>query len=330
MILVQLAESPARGFVANRRCELESSKEAEGGEPMTPTGPTNDEIAGLLQQIADLLEQQEDNPHRVRAYRTGAETVRSADEPVAGLVRQGNTAALEELPGIGRGLAAAITEFVTDGRSSLLERLQGEHNPEALFARIPGIGPSLAGRIVADLEIETLEELEQAAHDGRLAQVAGFGPRRVDAVQATLAGRLSRSAARQSRDRTAGDEADKSEQETAERPSVNLLLELDAEYRRRAEAGELKRIAPRRFNPQNEAWLPIMHAQREGWSFTLLYSNTARAHELGTTRDWVVIYYERDGRERQNTVVTQNSGPLAGKRVVRGREPECRRYYDEA
>jgi DNA polymerase (family X) len=43
----------------------------------------------------------------------------------------------------------------------------------------------------------------------------------------------------------------------------------------------------------------------------------------------VVIYYERDGRERQNTVVTQNSGPLAGKRVVRGREPECRRYYDK-
>jgi hypothetical protein len=103
----------------------------------------------------------------------------------------------------------------------------------------------------------------------------------------------------------------------------------DAQPRRRAEADELKKIAPRRFNPDNEAWLPIMHRDREGWSFTALYSNTARAHELGTTRDWVVLYYERNGREDQCTVVTETSGPLKGKRVIRGREEECRRYYEE-
>jgi DNA polymerase (family X) len=144
-------------------------------------------------------------------------------------------------------------------------------------------------------------------------------------VQATLAGLLSLAAARRSRQRPSGgrEKVDQSE----ERPPVSLLLELDAEYRQRAEAGELKQIAPRRFNPKNEAWLPIIHAQREGWSFTLLYSNTARAHELGMTRDWVVIYYERDGRERQNTVVTENSGLSAGKRVVRGRERETRAHY---
>src|SRR5690606_19168958 len=117
------------------------------------------------------------------------------------------------------------------------------------------------------------------------------------------------------RERTAG----KQQPQSDERPSVELLLEIDAEYRRRAEAGELKKIAPRRFNPDHEEWLPVMHAKRDGWSFTVLFSNTAQAHQLEKTDDWVVIYYEKDGIERQNTVVTETRGPLEGKRVVRGR-----------
>ena len=76
--------------------------------------------------------------------------------------------------------------------------------------------------------------------------------------------------------------------------------------------------------------MPILNTRRNGWSFTVLFSNTARAHELGTTHDWVVIYFERDGRaEDQCTVVTEHQGPLAGRRVIRGREAECRDYYEE-
>jgi hypothetical protein len=104
---------------------------------------------------------------------------------------------------------------------------------------------------------------------------------------------------------------------------------VDEEYRSKAKAGQLKTITPKRFNPGNEQWLPILRTKKEGWSFTALFSNTARAHELGMTHDWVVLYYERDGRERQCTVVTATSGPLNGKRVVRGREAECRRFYEE-
>ncbi|NNL66915.1 MAG: DNA-binding protein, partial [Myxococcales bacterium] len=107
-----------------------------------------------------------------------------------------------------------------------------------------------------------------------------------------------------------------------DRPPVALLLDMDSEYRRRAEAGELRRIAPRRFNPGGKAWLPVLHCERDGWSFNALFSNTARAHELGRTHDWVVIYWERDGHEDQCTVVTERSGPRAGRRVVRGREDE--------
>jgi hypothetical protein len=111
---------------------------------------------------------------------------------------------------------------------------------------------------------------------------------------------------------------------------VGLILEIDEEYRSKAEAGELRRIAPRRFNPEGERWLPILETERDGWEFTALYSNTARAHELGKTRDWVVIYFQRageDGEEDQCTVITAGSGPLAAERVVAGREQACREHY---
>jgi hypothetical protein len=100
------------------------------------------------------------------------------------------------------------------------------------------------------------------------------------------------------------------------------LLELDHRYRTLADEGKLRRIAPRRFNPDGVAWLPILHDEREGWHFTVLFSNTALAHELGRTHDWVVIDYFRDGEEGRATVVTETRGARRGERVVRGREQE--------
>jgi hypothetical protein len=60
-----------------------------------------------------------------------------------------------------------------------------------------------------------------------------------------------------------------------------------------------------------------------------LYSNTPQAHKLEATHDWVVIYYERDSREGQATVVTKLNNPMKGKRVVRGREVECQQFYEQ-
>ena len=66
------------------------------------------------------------------------------------------------------------------------------------------------------------------------------------------------------------------------------------------------------------------------WTFSP-YSNTARAHQLGRTHDWVVLYYyDGDHQEGQHTVVTETHGPLEGQRVVRGRESECSGYYAAA
>ena len=110
----------------------------------------------------------------------------------------------------------------------------------------------------------------------------------------------------------------------AREPPVEILLDVDREYRERAARGELRKIAPRRFNPEGRSWLPILHAQRGDWQLTALFSNTARAHELGRTRDWVVLYYHSDhDAERQCTVVTETHGRRKGQRVVRGREAEC-------
>ena len=283
--------------------------------------PENPKIADVLDTIADLLEAQDANPHRVRAYRTGAQSVRDADGQVADLVHEGKQERLMELPGIGKGLAGVIREYVETGRSGLLQRLQGEMAPGELFAQVPGIGPTLGRRIAEELDVQGLEELERAAHDGRLQEVEGFGEERVRNVRVALAGMLSRAAQRRA---TTG----QTEEDDEEQPGVGTLLEVDADYRHRAEAGELKKIAPKRFNPDNEAWLPIMHTEEEGWNFTALYSNTARAHELDKTHDWVVIYFDQDGAEGQATVVTGRGGALEGKRIVRGRETESREYYE--
>ncbi|MBZ0289038.1 MAG: DNA-binding protein [Anaerolineae bacterium] len=286
---------------------------------MSRNHPTNDEIAAILDDIGDLLEKQESNAFRVRAYHQGATSIRATKESVAVYVHKGETEALEAIPNIGEGLARLIEEYVTTGRSNLLDRLQGEITPESVFNRVPGIGAEFAHRIADQLDIQTLEELEQAAHDGRLGLVKGFGPRRVEAIKASLAGLLGQAAARRRQSSQTLQKPDE--------PSIQQLLEIDAEYRRRGEAGQLKMIAPRRFNPEQKAWLPVLHVDREGWSYTVLYSNTARAHELDKTHDWVVIYFERNGKEKQRTVVTGTGDELKGKRIVRGREDECLRYY---
>jgi putative hydrolase len=110
-------------------------------------------------------------------------------------------------------------------------------------------------------------------------------------------------------------------------PPIEELLHVDREYRDKAAAGELPTIAPRRFNPSGEAWLPILHTHRGERNYTALYSNTARAHDLGRTHDWVVLYYDGGLDERQYTVITSHWGKLIGKRIVRGREKECEEFY---
>jgi len=285
---------------------------------MDAAGSVNARCADRLREAADLLEAQGANPFRVSAYRKAAATVLALPEDVGAIAGRAGLPGLEALPSIGRGIASALLEMTRTGRWIQLERLRGNADPVQLLTVVPGLGHRLAERIHEELHVDTLEGLELAAHDGRLETVPGVGPRRAAAIRASLQSMLARSRPRFSYDAGRGTQG----------PSVGTLLAVDREYRHGAETGRLPTIAPRRFNPSGESWLPVLHSVRDGWHFTALFSNTAQAHQLNRTRDWVVIYfYDDEHAEGQHTVVTETHGPLAGRRVVRGRETECREQY---
>jgi hypothetical protein len=272
----------------------------------------NARIAARLDEVARVLEQQRANPFRVRAYHRAADTLRRLPRPVRDVLEEGGLPALERLPGIGVVLARAIRDLVRGGRLPMLDRLRGAADPVALLGSVPGIGIVTADRLHHELGIDTLEELEMAAHDGRLETLADLGAKRLAGVRDSLAHRLGRV---------------RGPAEKATPPSVGELLDVDREYREKAGARALPTIAPRRFNPRGEAWLPVLHAARGARHYTALFSNTPRAHRLGATRDWVVLYYDGGRGEGQSTVITATRGPLAGRRVVAGREDDCERHY---
>ena len=291
---------------------------------------TNEQIASYLDEMAINLADQHANPFRVDAYRAGAQVIRDLPESVQELSLSEGRAGLGALPHIGKSLAAAVDEIAHTGRLRALDRLRGHITPVELFQTVPGIGEELADRIHRELHLDTLEDLEVAVHDGRLDTLAGFGPRRLQAVANNLATMLARSSRRKARRfdelREAGANVAPPKRRRT-RPPVAILLEIDHLYRTQAKTGSLPRIAPNRNNPGGKAWLPILHTEQDAWHFTVMFSNTDRAHELGRTRDWVILYYDRDGHEDQCTVVTETRGRLAGQRVVRGREDACAKHY---
>lgn len=277
----------------------------------------NEDIAGRFDETAQILGEQGANRFRVQAYQKAATVLRSMSKPVSEIFDADGVAGLERIPGIGRSLAQSIRAILVHGRLAMLDRLRGDHDPIALLCTVPGIGRTLASKLHDELDIDTLEQLEAAAHDGRLETIAGLGSKRLAGIRDTLAHRLGRV------------RPPPPPMEPSQVPAIAELLDVDLEYRRQAEAGTLKTIAPRRFNPTGEAWLPILHTVRGKRHYTALFSNTARAHHLHKNRDWVVLYFDGNDREHQCTVITSEFGRLKGRRIVRGRESECVDYYRE-
>ena len=275
----------------------------------------NQKIAGILEEVSRILSDQGANRFRVRAYVHAADALRALKKPVADVLEHAGLEGLEQIPGVGDTIAHVIRDIVLHGRSGMLERLRGESDPIAQLASVPGIGKNTAWNLYEELGIETLQELEAAAHDGRLEQLAGIGPKRLAGIRDTLAQRLGRLP------------KPLSSSPLSHEPSIAEILDVDRQYREEAEAGKIKLIAPERFNPTGEAWLPVLHTTRGPRHYTALFSNSAHAHELGMTRDWVVLFYDGEGTERQSTVITSTFGPLQGLRIIRGREEECDRFY---
>lgn len=261
-----------------------------------------------------MFAEQGANPFRVRAYRKAANILRGLPGSVTDIFKRKGIEGLEEIPGIGPSIARSIRGILLHGRLAMLDRLRGESESIALLASVPGIGRKFAQRFHDDLGIETLEELEMAAHDGRIEHYHGIGRKRLAGIRDSLAQRLRRIRR-------------ESTMPLSRTPSVAELLDVDREYREKVKSGVLTRIAPRRFNPAREAWLPILHTARKQRHYTALFSNTSRAHELGKTHDWVVLFCDNGKAESRSTIITSEFGPLQGQRIVAGREAECARYY---
>lgn len=132
----------------------------------------NLEIARIFNAIADMLEIKGDNPFRVRAYRRAAENIEGLAEDVAILVERES---LEQIPGIGKDLAAKIHEFVTTGTLREYDKLKGEVPPGVVeLLHIPGVGPKTAKLLYDEKGIDSTEKLEAAARAGELRGLPGI------------------------------------------------------------------------------------------------------------------------------------------------------------
>jgi hypothetical protein len=271
----------------------------------------NATIAQKLADYAAYLEGEDGNVYRIRAYRRAADTIRMLNRPLKDLFEVEGRAGLEALDGVGSHLSYTLESLLQTGEFRTFRPEGGHIDPERLLTSLPGVGPQLARLLHERLGITTLEEMERAAHDGRL-RALGIGPKRLRGIVDALAGRLARY-------RQSGP--------LSGEPAVAELLAVDAAYRDSARLNRLPTIAPRRFNPDHEPWLPIYLEERAGWHCRALFSNTALAHRLGQTHDWVVVYFDDGITSGQRTVVTETRGDLRGRRVVRGRERECRAHY---
>ncbi len=135
----------------------------------------NADIAQAFEEAADLLELDEANPFRVRAYRNAARTVRSLESEVASMLQRKED--LSQLPGIGKDLAGKIRDIVETGHFALLDDLHKRTPAVATeLLKLPGLGPKRAKALYQDLGIHTLEQLHRALLDGRVDKLPGFGP----------------------------------------------------------------------------------------------------------------------------------------------------------
>ncbi len=140
----------------------------------------NQDIARLLKETAALIEITGGNAFRARAFARASRVIGGLEEEAARLAATGS---LETLSGVGAGLAEQIREIIDRGSFDLYETLRADIPPGLPdLLRIKGLGARKVRRLWRELDIASIEELEQAAVSGRLADVSGFGPK----MQATI------------------------------------------------------------------------------------------------------------------------------------------------
>jgi DNA polymerase (family X) len=252
----------------------------------------NRALACHLRAHAARLEQEDENLFRIRAYRQAADTIEAYPHSLAEIYQESGRSGLEAIPDVGDHLAYTLEGLLQTGEFRTLRPEGAAREPHRQLTSLPGIGVYLALRLREQLGISTPEELEQAAQAGRLAEV-GIGPRRLQTLLAAFEERRRQSAT------------------AIEEPSIAELLQLDAAYRRLVQQQQLPR-----------PW----QGQREGYRYRIDFCRQPQARK----RDWVTIQFQSQQRAGQRIVLTATQGDLAGRRIVRGRESECRDHYHSA
>ncbi|MBC8291103.1 MAG: DNA polymerase/3'-5' exonuclease PolX, partial [Planctomycetes bacterium] len=142
----------------------------------------NAEIARLFEELANLLEIQGANPFRLRAYRNAARTVEGLTEPIADLAEEGEKA-LTELQGIGKNVAEKIIVICETGELPQLNEMREEIPAGVvMMLRISGIGPKKVAALYKELNLETLDQLKEAAENGDVAKLKGFGKKTAETI----------------------------------------------------------------------------------------------------------------------------------------------------
>lgn len=130
-------------------------------------------IARVLEEMGDILELSEANPFQIQAYRNGAQNLLDWEGDLAAAVQEKS---LTEIPGIGKGLSAVISDLVTTGRSEEHEALKARF-PDGLLdlLSVPRLGPKRIRQLHVELGVDGLDSLERAVHEKRLRSLRGFG-----------------------------------------------------------------------------------------------------------------------------------------------------------
>ncbi|HKQ77670.1 MAG TPA: hypothetical protein VJ810_28500 [Blastocatellia bacterium] len=148
---------------------------------------TNQEIADVFRRLADLMELGEDNPFKIRAYRTAAETIEDATTPLAEMIEAGGVARLRELPGVGEAISKKIVELLETGTFKAYEEIKAEI-PETVLdlLEVDGVGLKTLQILYQRFQITNLEDFAKFVEGGGLDSVPRLGAKTQYRIRASL------------------------------------------------------------------------------------------------------------------------------------------------
>jgi len=147
----------------------------------------NEEIARRFNRMASLMEVRGEDPFRLRSYRMAAEAIETWPTQMKKIAETEGAAGLQEIPGVGKAIAAKIIELIDKGTFDAWERLTAE-TPETVLdlLGLPGIGPKTAATLHQKFKITSLDDLRKFAAGGGLEMVDGIGPKTAERIRAHL------------------------------------------------------------------------------------------------------------------------------------------------